>query len=99
MGEQTCRVLDVRLMPELERSLAGEQGWSGRLWVNPENKLARVQVRRDTKFSATVRFTKVEFHPSLPKETWKPTPEEAKDVLKISPERFDQLLRALLGTK
>lgn len=99
VGDQVCRVLDVRLMPELERSLTGEQGWSARLWVNPENKPVRLQVRQGAKFSVTVRFSKVEFLPSLPKTTWKPAPEQADDVLKISPERFDQLIRALLGSK
>ncbi len=99
VGNQTCRVLDVRLMPELERSLTGEKGWSARIWVNPENKPVRLQVRKDEKSIATVRFTKVEFLPSLPKETWKPALEQADDVLKITPERFDQLVRALVGAK
>ncbi|MHA3771945.1 LolA family protein [Verrucomicrobiota bacterium sgz303538] len=98
VGDQTCRVLDLQLMPELARALKEAQGWSARVWVGPDNKPVRLQVKR-TDFSVTVRFTDVRFQPSLPAETWKPSPEQAADVLKISPARYDQLVRALLRAK
>ncbi len=99
IGDQSCRVLDLRLMPELARSLKGkDQDWTARVWVNAEDKPARLQVQRPG-WSATIRFDQVTFAPSLPKATWRPNAEEAGDVLTVEPSRYDQLLRGIIGSK
>lgn len=93
---EACRVIDVRLMPELERSLKGAAGWTARVWVNPDGKPARIQVT-GPKTSVRVRVAALQFTPELSKETWSPAVGE--DALKIPPARYDQLMRALLGGK
>lgn len=99
VGEQTCRVLDLQLMPELARSLTGDgPTWTARVWVDPQNKPARLAVQRPG-WGITLRFQDVKFAPSLPKSTWRPTEEEAGDAMKIEPSRYDQLLRGMVGAK
>lgn len=97
VGEEMCRVLDLQLMPEVARSLDAA-GWTARAWVRSDYRLARLMVSRPG-WTASARFTRVEFLPSLPPETWKPSAEQAGDVAVIPPARFDQLIRALFGTR
>jgi hypothetical protein len=92
---ETCRVLDVQLMPEIARSL-GATEWMARLWVRPDYHPARVIVHRPG-WLATVRVDDVQFAPALPESTWQPTPEQASDVAKISPARYQQLLKLIGG--
>ena len=87
-GEE-CRVLDLALMPELERSLE-ERGWAARVWVRADYKPARLVVTRPG-WEIAVRFEKVTFSPKLPDSTWQPPD---ADVLKLDPPHFQQLLRA-----
>ncbi len=94
----SCRVLDVGLNTALAKAVKSEE-WSGRLWVSADAHPVRLVLRQGTTWSATVRFDTVTFQRTLPAETWKPLPEQATDVAKISPMRYDQLLRALIGGK
>ena len=84
-----CRVLDVSLMQELGKSLADK--WSARAWVRPDYTPARLLLQRPG-WELSVKFTKVEFAPSLPESTWQPS---ADDVLTLDAPRLRQLLRAL----
>lgn len=92
-----CRVLDVQLMPELARSLGGDP-WAARLWLRPDATPARLGLSRQG-FGLAIRLDEVRFTPALPKETWKPTQEQAGDVREISPAEFEQLLKAVGGGK
>jgi len=98
VGDKPCQVLDLQLMPELARALESEesQRWSARLWVDAEQKPARLVVQRPG-WSITLRFEEVTFAPSLPKSTWRPNAKEAGDVMTIEPWRYDQLLRGMVG--
>ena len=91
---ELCRVLDLQLVPEAARSLK-EPGWSARLWVRSDGKPARLTVQRPA-WQVAVRFERVEFSRTLPEATWEPTTEEAGDVMKVSPARYQQLLKALV---
>lgn len=89
----TCRVLDVALMPQLAASL-NVQEWIARAWIGPDYKLAKLQVARPG-WQIIVAMDSMEFIPTLPEETWEPTPAEAADVLKLDPPQFKQILDAL----
>lgn len=91
---ELCRVLDLQLVPEAARSLK-EPGWSARLWVRSDGKPARLTVQRPA-WHVAVRFERVEFSRTLPEATWEPNSEEAGDVMKVSPARYQQLLKALV---
>lgn len=96
-ADERCRGLDVRLMPELA-SMLEEDGppWAARLAVDPEGRLRKLTVAR-AGWSMTLLVHEFRAGKSLPKEAWQPTAEQAADVLEISAERFDQLLRAVTG--
>ena len=87
---EACRVLDLRLMPELERSLKAP-GWSARVWVRPDGKPARLVVQKPG-WQIAVRFERVEFFQALPASTWQPAP----DAMQLTPGRYRQLLEALV---
>jgi len=92
IGGQECRVLGLQLAPELERSL-NAIGWSGRVWVGEKGALLRLIVKQPG-WEIAVRFDRVEFSKSLPAATWQPGPEEAGDVLPLTPAQYGQLLPA-----
>ncbi len=96
VGGVVCRVIDGRVAPALAKSpeLAG---WSFRLWARPDFHPARLQVQHLPGWSATVVFDSVTYAPSLPPETWKPTADQAADMTKIPPGRYNQLLRHIFG--
>lgn len=91
---EPCRVLDLFLMPELAKSLKA-QGWAARVWARNDAKPARLSVAKPG-WGIVVRFEKVDFAPKLPDSTWEPTSEQAGDVLKLDPIRYQQLLGALV---
>ncbi len=87
---ESCRVLDLALMPELEKSLK-ETGWSARVWVRPNYRPARLVLKRPG-WELAVKFDRVEFSAQLPAETWTPPSE---DVLTLDAPRFRQLIQAI----
>ena len=87
-----CRILDVTLMPELARSLK-VQGWVARLWVRSDYSIAKFDILLHG-WHVVVSVKKLIYAPSLPAESWQPSPDEAKDVTQITPSRFKQLLDA-----
>jgi len=89
-----CRVLDLYLMPELARSLKA-QNWAARVWIRGDATPARISVAKPA-WMIVLRFDHVEFAPKLPESTWEPTPEQAADVLKLDPARYQQLLGTLV---
>jgi hypothetical protein len=88
---EDCRVLDVGLMPELEKSLK-DKGWSARVWVRPDYRPARLILTRPG-WELAVKFDKVEFTTRLPDATWQPP---AEDVLTLDAPRFRQLMQAIV---
>lgn len=90
VGTSPCRVLDVKLMPEVARATHSES-WSARVWIRADHSLAKLQLndgaRRYSAFADHVAFTS-----SLPPETWQP---EGSDVMRLSPARFKQALSLL----
>lgn len=94
---QTCRVLDVRLMPELAQSLNPEApGWTARLWIGPSDyKVAKLDLREPQwQWRAVVAIDRLGFAPALPAATWRPAPDQT-DVTRLKPARFKQLLDAI----
>ena len=91
---EPCRVMDLFLMPELARSLKS-QGWAARVWVRGDGKPARISVAKSG-WMVAVRFDQLEFAPKLPESTWEPTSEQAGDILKLDPARYQQLLDSLV---
>jgi len=91
---ETCRVIDLFLMPQLAHSLKA-QGWAARAWVNGDAKPVRISVAKPG-WMIVVRFEHLEFAPKLPESTWEPTSEQAGDILKLDPVRYQQLLGTLV---
>jgi len=91
---EPCRVLDLFLVPELAKSLR-EQDSAARVWVRADGRPARLSVAR-TDWQIAVRFERVEFSKTLPPETWKPTEEQAADVLQLDAARDGLLLEAIV---
>jgi hypothetical protein len=90
---QTCRVLDLGLMPELAKSLKAKD-WVARIWVRPDYSIAKVVLARG-QWRATISIKSLVYSPSLPDETWQPSAAEAGDVTHITPARFGQLANAV----
>jgi hypothetical protein len=93
VADRECRVLGLRLAPELERSLEVPD-WSGWVWVAEKGVPVRLVLQRP-QWEIAVRFERVEFSKSLPATTWQPDPAEAADVLKLTPAQYHQLLSTL----
>jgi hypothetical protein len=98
LGYQTldgveCRVEDVTLMPELAKSLESG-GWVARLWITPDHKPMRLTIARKG-WNIVLRFDEVKFAKELPEETWKPTPEQAGDVLRLETKEYSRFLRGI----
>lgn len=91
---EPCRVLDLFLMPELAKSMKAKD-WAARVWVRGNATPARLSVANKS-WNLVVRFERVEFAPSLPESTWEPTSEQAADVLKLDPARYQQLLGTIV---
>lgn len=88
---ETCRVLDLQLVPEVEQSLSGEP-WNARVWVRENGTPARLLVQWPER-AITVRFERVEFSKSLAPATWQP---DDADVLKLTPAQYFRLVSALV---
>ena len=91
-GEE-CRVLDVRLMPELAAALEVE-GWVARVWVKPDATPARLTLARRG-WNIVVRFEEVVFSGSLPAGTWKPAEADSADYLELQASDYSRFLRAI----
>ena len=87
--EQGLRTLDVRLMPELARSLGVEE-WSLRLSLNAAEQLMRLRVAGPG-WSLAARVERLEFAASLPPATWK----APADALRLDAGKVDQWQREL----
>lgn len=94
---ESCRVLDLALMPELARSGA-LAGLTGRVWARANSTPARFTFAR-TDWNVVLRFDRVEFSEKLPASTWEPSSEEAADVLELEPKDYSRFLRAITGFK
>ncbi len=90
LDAELCRVLEVQLAPEVERSLKAA-GWSSRLWVRANGAPARLVVKK-ADWQMAVRFERVEFSKSLLAATWQPDASEAADVRKLTPAQYQQLM-------
>lgn len=64
------RVLSVRLMRELARSVGAEE-WSARLWVSEQGELRRVEIQQPG-WRAAFKVENLQLKPTLPNETWIP---------------------------
>ena len=87
---ESCRVLDLTLIPELARS-AGEGDWSARIWVRSGGKLAKLELLKPH-WHVTVAFDRLDFTGPLPAGTWQPPADQAADVLRLDAAKFKQLL-------
>jgi len=98
VGGESCRVLDLVLIPELSRS-AGAGDWSARIWVRPGNKLAKFELLKPH-WHLTVAIDRLEFTGPLPKSSWQPPADQAADVLRLDAIKFKMILDFIgLGLK
>lgn len=82
-----CRVLDVGLMPQLEKALHA-QGWRGRVWIGPGYAIKQITLAGPA-VTVTLVIDGLEFPTELPEATFQPA---GKDVLKLSPSQFLDLV-------
>ena len=85
-----CRTLDVQLMPQLAKSLHGEN-WTARLWIGADYGIVRIALTGPD-WSGTVAIDKLAFSPDLPEATFQP---QGTDVLKLTAAQFVDLLGRL----
>lgn len=90
---EICRVLDVKLTPELARGETGR--WSVRLWVNGKYRPVRLEIRGQKDARVTVAVRSVSLQANLPPETW--TAPEGDDAMSLTPAQILQLIDALRG--
>jgi hypothetical protein len=88
-----CRVLDVKLMPELAAELDGPP-WIARLWITPDHRPARLTLARKG-WHLVLRIDDVQFAKALPPETWQPAP----DALELSVRDYSRFFRAIGGVQ
>jgi hypothetical protein len=87
-----CKVLDVRLRPEIGGLLPPEAGgWSVRLWMDAQNKPVRAGVRFP-KGSVVIRVDKLDFSKELPASQWTPV----SGAKQVSPEDFEKAAARML---
>jgi hypothetical protein len=87
-----CRVLDVRMQPEIGNLMPAEaKGWALRLWVNQAGHPARAGIQGPGT-SAVVRFDSVQFSAQLPPALW----EVPADSATLTPGEFDAIVAQLL---
>ncbi len=94
---ESCRVLDVRLMPELEKKLEA-RGWVARVWIRGDYKPARLTLARPG-WNAVVRVENMTLAKALPDTEWRPAAAQAEDVLRLNATQYRQLLDALVGVR
>jgi hypothetical protein len=94
LGDQSYRVLDVRLVSQIKTKGAG--GWPVRLWIRPEDhRVAQIELRSKD-WSATLAIEKLEVGPTLPPQTWEPTPEQHDQVMAVPGDKIASLLELAL---
>jgi outer membrane lipoprotein-sorting protein len=94
VAEQSYRVLDVRLVPELETKELG--GWPVRLWIRPDDhRVAQIELRAKD-WTATLTIETLELAPTLPPSTWQPTPEQHDQVMAVPGKKIGSLLQLAL---
>lgn len=83
----SCRVMDVRMQPALDRLLPPEaQNWALRLWLNMAGTPVRAGMSTPMG-SAVVRVDQVEFSAELPSSLWNTT----EDAKILTPNDFEQI--------
>ncbi len=92
-----CRVLDFSLRPEVARSI-GAPGWVGRIWIKPDSTPVRLTLARSG-WNVVLRIERSSFSATLPESLWKPSAEEADDVLQLSPKEYSRFLHAIGGLR
>jgi hypothetical protein len=83
VGGKPCMVLDVQLMPQLAKSLHGED-WTARLWVGADYGIVQLALT-GPHWSGKVAIDKLEFPAELPDAAFQP---QGTDVLRLTPEQF-----------
>jgi hypothetical protein len=84
-----CRVLDVKLMPELAAELDGPP-WIARLWITPDHQPARLTLARQG-WHLVLRIDDVQFAKAMPPATWQPAP----GALELSVPDYSRFFRAI----
>jgi hypothetical protein len=87
IGTTSCRVLDVQLMQQLEKSLHAE-GWSARMWIGPDYSIMQIALTGPD-WNGTVAVDKFALPPTLPESTFQP---QGTDVLRLTKGQFVDLM-------
>lgn len=88
-----CRLLDVRLTPELVQGEAGQ--WSARLWIDPAYRPVLIELHGQKGAQVRIAVKSLEMTDDLPKELWSAA--EGEEALTLSPAQILQLIDALRG--
>jgi hypothetical protein len=95
LDAQACRILGLRLMPELARSLDAAE-WSAHLWIRSGYVPMKIALFRG-EWKAVIRIDDVHFASALPEKTWEPGEEQREDAWTISAAQYQQLLKLIGG--
>ncbi|HEX4083362.1 MAG TPA: hypothetical protein VHY22_00520 [Chthoniobacteraceae bacterium] len=86
----TCRVLDVRFMPQIEKSLHAEN-WIARLWIKPDYSIVQIGLKGPN-WSGGAAIDKMDFPGTLPAAAFQAPP---ADVMRLTAAQFLDLLQRL----
>ena len=86
-----CRVLDLKLMPELAQNLKA-QAWWARLWVTPDFKPARLRLAQPG-WEIVLGIRNVKYLPVIPERQWRPIGES--DVYFFNSDRLSQFMQLI----
>jgi hypothetical protein len=87
-----CRILDLRLMPEIANNLKLEV-WSAQVWVTPDFKPARLRLTRPG-WQIELGIRDVKYLPGIPAPEWRP-PAGETDVFFFSAGRLSQFMQVI----
>jgi hypothetical protein len=95
IGETSHRVLQIGLLPELQKAAKAED-FTARAWIGPDYRPRRISVA-GADYSLEVELDKLTFAGRLPDTAWEPA--EGTEVLKLPASAVSEIFEKMLGEK
>lgn len=95
---ESCRLLQLALIPEISDALGVGQWIVQASILTPEAVPARIQAIGPG-WKGDIHVDALQLHPSLPDATWKPTDETAANAIDVPPAKLAALVEMLVGMR